>query len=260
MKKEKIFPNVIIPILVFVFYFIINKYYPGIYEKLQNSSSVREQFLSVKLVVFGMLGVIFDSVCILLLIIFEAMAFKELKKYDGKNTQQQIYIDGFLNGANIMCSFLAVGCMMFVSLSFGGALQTSENWDFFEEIVFLLNWLGMIASGIAFAIGIVIHSKLVKRRQTIGEQGRMELLQDEVLVEKEKVRVTNETNEVYAKTYKIIHNMLFICFGIMFYLSFTNYSYSIAVVLVGIVLGVSCFYSNKNITKIENCKKQDKDV
>lgn len=212
MKKEKIFPNVIIPILVFVFYFIINKYYPGIYEKLQNSSSTREQFLSVKLVVFGMLGLIFESVCILVLIIFEAVAFKELKKYDGKNTQQQIYIDGFLNGANIMCSFLAVGCMMFVSLSFGGALQTSENWDFFEEIVFLLNWLGMIASGIVFAIGIVIH------------------------------------------------NMLFICFGIMFCLSFTNYSYSIAVVLVGIVLGVSCFYCNKHITKIENCKKQDNDV
>ncbi|MGN0437074.1 MAG: hypothetical protein ACI4F4_01005, partial [Lachnospiraceae bacterium] len=96
--------------------------------------------------------------------------------------------------------------------------------------------------------------------QTIGEQGRMELLQDEVLVEKEKVRVTNETNEVYAKTYKLIRNMLLICFWIMFCLSITNYSYCIAVVLVGIVLGVSYFYFNKHITKIENCKKHDNDV
>lgn len=62
MKKEKIYTNVIMPIFIIILYFIIDKYYPGIYEKLQNSSSVREQFLSVKLLVFGMHGVIFESV------------------------------------------------------------------------------------------------------------------------------------------------------------------------------------------------------
>lgn len=80
---------------------------------------------------------------------------------------------------------------MFWSLSFGGALQTSENWGIAEELVYLLSWLSMIVSSIAIVVGAVIHNKLVKRRQTIGEQGRMELLQDEVLVEKEKVRITH---------------------------------------------------------------------
>ncbi len=252
MEKKKRGTIFILPILVVLFYFLIEKCYPVIYGKFHDSSGFKELFLMKKIIVFSLFEIICFIACSIILIIFLVVSNSELKKYHIQDVRKQLYIDRMLNGVNITWFFLFYGEILLESLAISGYHDISDKMSSIGLLVVSLGWLSLVGAIIVGTVGLVIHRQLLKKYQMIINQEREELLQDESMIENEKIRVQNEENVVYAKAFKLMQSMVILSYAIFAYLSMENLLYCIPMIVIGIILAVSICYCSIGIGKIKN--------